>query len=227
MALLRKNNAGNRKTYWVVGAVFVAVFLFWTLLVLTVDVQPLGQNGTDLGLAALNTRFHDLTGVHLTLYTVTDRLELVPFAVCAGFGALGLWQLIRQKSLRRVDRDILVLGGYYILVIACFFFFEMIPVNYRPVLIEGRMEASYPSSTTLLVLSVMPTLCEQLYRRLRNRTAKRWIFTVTALFSVFMVIGRLLSGVHWLTDIFGSVLLSTGLFLLYQAAVQTLLSREK
>lgn len=41
----------------------------------------------------------------------------------------------------------------------------MIPVNYRPVLIEGRLEASYPSSTTLLVVSVMPTLMFQAYRR--------------------------------------------------------------
>ena len=35
-------------------------------------------------------------------------------------------------------------------------------------------------------------------------------------FSVFMVVGRLISGVHWATDIIGSVLLSAGLFMIYR-----------
>ena len=38
-------------------------------------------------------------------------------------------------------------------------------------------------------------------------------------FSTLMVIGRLISGVHWVTDIIGSVLLSTGLYMLYWSAV--------
>ena len=99
------------------------------------------------------------------IYTITDWLGLVPIAVCIGFGMLGLMQWIRRKSITKVDRDILLLGGYYILVILGYLIFEMIPINYRPILIEGAMEASYPSSTTLLVLSVMPTLLFQINRR--------------------------------------------------------------
>ena len=95
----------------------------------------------------------------------------------------------------------------------------MIPINYRPILIEGIMEVSYPSSTTLLVLSVMPTLIFQANRRLKNVMMKKVIQIVTILFSAFMVIGRMISGVHWLTDIVGSVLLSTGLFCIYKAGV--------
>lgn len=34
-----------------------------------------------------------------------------------------------------------------------------------------------------------------------------------------MVIGRLVAGVHWLTDIVGAVLLSFGLYSIYRAAV--------
>jgi undecaprenyl-diphosphatase len=95
----------------------------------------------------------------------------------------------------------------------------MIPINYRPVLIDGFLEISYPSSTTLLVLCVMPTLTEQLSRRLRNFPTKKTVTLMTAGFSLFMVIGRLVSGVHWLTDIIGSILLSTGLFSLYKATI--------
>lgn len=201
------------------GALLLLAFLLWTILIQVVDVQPVGPKGSAVGFAAFNLWFHNLTGVHMTLYTITDWLGLVPIAVCLCFGALGLVQLVRRRSLLRVDADILLLGIYYVLVIFGYLFFEMVPVNYRPILINGVLEASYPSSTTLLVLSVMPTLWYQVARRTENtasRTAAAWFASG---FSVFMVLGRLVSGVHWATDIFGSVLLSTGLFLLYRAAV--------
>ena len=118
-----------------------------------------------------------------------------------------------------MDGDILLLGGYYILVILGYLIFEMIPINYRPILIDGFQEASYPSSTALLVLSVMPTLVFQVNRRTESATVRRAALLMSALFSAFMVIGRLVSGVHWLTDIVGAALLSAGLYLLYRSAV--------
>ena len=201
------------------GGVLLLAFVLWTVLIQTVDVQSVGVNGTNIGFAAVNTWFHRLTGVHMGLYTVTDWLGLVPIAVCIGFGLLGLVQWIRRRSIAKVDRDILLLGGYYILVIMGYLIFEMVPINYRPILIDGAMEASYPSSTTLLVLSVMPTLLFQVNRRTNNKTVRRMTAIFVILFSAFMVIGRLVAGVHWLTDIVASVLLSAGLYCLYRAAV--------
>ena len=201
------------------GGALVLAFILWTILIQTVDVRPVGVNGTNIGFAAVNTWFHRLTGVHMGLYTVTDWLGLVPIAVCVGFGLLGLDQWIRRRSIARVDRDILLLGGYYILVILGYLIFEMIPINYRPILIDGAMEASYPSSTTLLVLSVMPTLLFQINSRAKSQTVRRMTAAFVILFSAFMVIGRLVAGVHWLTDIVGSVLLSAGLYSWYRAAV--------
>ena len=156
----------------------------------------------------------------MTLYTITDWLGLVSIAVCLSFGVVGVFQLIRRRSLLRVDPDIVLLGLYYILVILAYLVFEMIPINYRPILINGVLEASYPSSTTLLVLSVMPTLKFQIDRR-NEKTFVRKVTTVFVIaFSVFMVIGRLTAGVHWATDIIGAVLLSFGLFRLYQYFAQ-------
>ena len=201
------------------GAGLIAAFALWTVLIQWVDVQAVGQNGTKIGFADFNVWFHQLTGVHMTLYTITDWLGLVPIFICLCFGVLGLVQLIKRRSLLRVDPDILLLGIYYVLVIACYLIFEMIPVNYRPVLIEGRLEASYPSSTTLLVLSVMPTLWFQANRRVSNAMIRKAVAVFVVTFSVFMVIGRLVSGVHWATDIIGSILLSAGLYMLYRSAV--------
>ena len=201
------------------GGVLLLAFVVWTVLIQTVGVRPVGVNGTSVGFATVNTWFHRLTGVHMGLYTVTDWLGLVPIAVCAGFGLLGLAQWVRRKRIAKVDRDILLLGAYYILVILGYLIFEMIPINYRPILIDGTMEASYPSSTTLLVLSVMPTLLFQVNRRTTNKTVRQMTAAFVILFSAFMVIGRLVAGVHWLTDIVGSVLLSAGLYSLYRAVV--------
>ena len=197
------------------GSLLVLVFLVWTGMVLCVDVQPLGQNGTNIGFATMNCWFHQLTGVHLMIYHITDWLGLVPVAVCMMFGGIGFGQMIKRKSPWKVDRDLMILGVYYVIVILCYLVFEMIPINYRPILIEGRMEVSYPSSTTLLVLCVMPTLTEQMNRRVKNDIIKKVIQLFVVLFSGFMVIGRLISGVHWLTDIVGGMLLSSGLFTVY------------
>lgn len=211
------NKSGKRAL--IAGSCRLLVFVVWTMLVQSYDVQAAGETGTELGFSALNLRFHALTGVHWSLYILTDWLGLVPVLVCLIFAGLGLCQWLRRKSLRKVDFDLLLLGAYYALVVGAYLLFEMHPVNERPVLIDGAAEASYPSSTTLLVLSVMPTLVFQLGRRMKAGTFRRSIGFLTILFSLFMALGRLISGVHWLTDIVGAVLLSAGLFGLYRAAV--------
>ena len=200
------------------GIILLSAFALWTFMILNVDVQNVGQKGTAVGFAAFNTWFHNITGVHLWLYNVTDWLGLVPVFICMCFGVLGLVQLIKRRSLFKVDIDIILLGVYYILVIFGYLIFEMIPINYRPILINGVMEASYPSSTTLLVLSVMPTLILQIKRRCENKALRNTVYIFAVLFSSFMVLGRLVAGVHWATDIIGSVLLSFGLFELYHSA---------
>ena len=202
------------------GAGLIGAFALWTVLIQCVDVQAVGQNGTKIGFADFNVWFHQLTGVHMTLYTITDWLGLVPIMLCLCFGVMGLMQLIKRRSLLKVDPDILLLGVYYVLVIACYLIFEMIPINYRPILINGNLEASYPSSTTLLVLSVMPTLKYQADRRIANPMTRKAIVLFVIVFSSFMVIGRLISGVHWATDIIGSVFLSSGLFMVYRSMAE-------
>lgn len=163
------------KTLLSVGMILVVAFAVWTVLIQRVDVQPVGQNGTNIGFASLNCRFHKLTGVHMTIYNVTDWLGLVPIFICMLFGGIGFVQLFKRRNLFKVDFDIIILGIYYVLVIFGYVIFEMIPINYRPILIKGIMEASYPSSTTLLVLSVMPTLNFQVKRRMKNTMMKNEI----------------------------------------------------
>ena len=193
----------------------LAAFVLWTLAVSFMDVQPIGPLDSCVGFAALNQAFHQFTGVHLSLYVLTDWLGLVPFAIAGGFGLLGLCQWIKRKRFFQADHSLLVLGGFYLIVIAAYVLFEVVTVNKRPVLIEGILETSYPSSTTMLVLCVLPTAMMQFQSRIQNTVLRKWVIALCAAFTIFMVLGRLVSGVHWLTDIIGGGLLSAALVLMY------------
>ena len=201
----------------VLGASLFIAFVLWTVLVCFVDVQAIGPEGSSVGFGTLNGYVHGLTGVNMSLYVITDWLGLIPIGVAFGFAVVGLVQWIKRKSLLKVDRSIIVLGGFYIVVMAVYVLFETVVINYRPTLIEGYLEASYPSSTTMLVLCVMPTAMMQLRSRIKNATIRRCVTIAIAAFTVFMVIGRLVSGVHWITDIIGGALVSAAIVWTYYA----------
>ena len=199
------------------GASLLIAFVLWTVLVCFVDVQAIGPEGSSVGFATLNGYVHDLTGVNMSLYAITDWLGLVPIGVAFVFAVLGLVQWIKRKIILKVDRSILALGGFYIVVMAVYILFEMVVINYRPTLIDGYLEASYPSSTTMLVMCVMPTAMMQLRARIKNKVFSRCVMVAITAFIAFMVIGRLVSGVHWITDIIGGALVSAAIVLMYYA----------
>lgn len=215
----------KNKKRLVLGAGLVVAFVLWTILVRFVDVRAIGPEGSSVGFAALNGFVHELTGVNWLLYTVTDWLGLVPIAVALGFAILGLAQLIKRKSLWKVDHSILALGAFYIAVMAVYVFFEIVVINYRPTLVDGYLEASYPSSTTMLVMCVMPTAAMQLNARIKNTFFRLCAVITIVAFTAFMVIGRLLSGVHWITDIIGGALLSAGLVMTYYS-IKNILTKK-
>ena len=208
-----------KKRKYCIALGLLAAFALWTMAIRLIDVQAIGPQGSTVGFAALNSMVHRLTGVHMQLYSITDWLGLVPVSFGFGFAALGLTQWIKRKSVLKVDRSILILGAFYIITLAAYLFFESYVINYRPVLIAGSLEASYPSSTTLLVLCVMPTAMMQLRGRIKNHALRKAVTVAIAAFIVFMVAGRLVSGVHWLTDIIGGILLSAGLVMIYDSLI--------
>lgn len=209
-----KNNTRRRL---LAAAGWLAAFLAWTAMVHGLDVRPIGPEGSSVGLAGWNGAFHRLTGVHLALYALTDWLSLIPVGLMLGFTLLGLIQLIRRRSLLRVDRSLLALGGTYALLAASYLLFERLVINVRPVLLDGQLEASYTSSTTLLVLTVMPTALLELEARPLRPMARKLLHWSGTVFTAAMVLGRAFSGVHWLTDLLGGALLSGSLVMIFRA----------
>jgi len=207
-----------RKSF-IASMCLLVAFVLWTVALCFVDVREIGPQGSSVGFSGINGFVHTLTGVHFSLYNITDWLGLVPIFMCMGFGILGLVQWIKRKSICKVDYDILVLGGFYVVTIVAYLLFEIVVINYRPVLIEGILEASYPSSTTMLVMCVMPTAVMQFNSRIKSKALRNIVAATIIAFIAFMVIGRLVSGVHWFTDIVGGVLLSAGLVMMYHAII--------
>lgn len=204
----------NQINFMVTGGLLI-FFILYTVLLTYIDVKPIGPNDSTVAFATINGSVQNLFDYNLLLYNITDWLGLVAILVALGFAVLGLMQLIQRKSLLGVDNSILVLGGFYLLVMAAYLFFEYNIVNYRPVLINNILEASYPSSTTMLVMCVMPTAMMQFHRLIQNKVVRIVVNILFGVFTVAMIAGRLMSGVHWFTDILGGILLSSTLIMLY------------
>ena len=200
------------KKYYSRSVIMAAVFLVYTILVVVVDVQPIGINGTDVGFATINSAVFSFLGVSEFWTMVTKILALFPFAACTFFALYGLRQLIKGKSFKAVSNEIWVMACFYLLCFIFYFFFEIVVINYRPVLDDGELAASFPSSHTVFVLcamiSAMPMM-DILFPERKLLIACVDVFCV--LVSVLMVLGRFASGVHWFSDIIGGVILSATL----------------
>lgn len=210
----------SRKTGFLAGVLLI-LFLAWTILVSFVDVRAIGPEQSKVGLATLNQFVFEHLGVHLQWDGLTDLCSLAAILVACGFAALGLMQLIQRKSLRKVDPCILLLGGLYGVLAGVYLFFECIVINYRPILMDAKLEASYPSSHTMMVLCILATAMiagRSLWAT--RRKLRLALNTAAVLVMIVTVSGRLISGVHWLTDIVAGILISAALVALYGAAVQ-------
>lgn len=205
----------NVKKYFISGAIGFLLFAILTALVKTVDVKAVGPLGSKIGLSGINTYFRDLVGVNMNLYDMTELLGYLAIAVAAGFALLGAWQLIKGKSIKAVDTDILVLGGLLVALAGAYVFFEIVIVNYRPIIMDGKLEASFPSSHTMLSVAIFGAAVHQLFMRIENKATRITLTVIAVFLMTATVIGRILSGVHWLTDILAGVILSASLLMFY------------
>ncbi len=192
--------------------------IVYTLLVKYVDVQAIGPNGSLVGFASINKIIFNLTGVNMLLYHITEWLGIIPIFMVFIYAFIGLIQAIKRKSILMVDKKIIVLGVFYIVVLGIYVLFEKVAINYRPVLINNVLEASYPSSHTLLSICVCGSsimINNMLYKNIKIFKIEN---VVSIILILLIVIGRLVSGVHWFSDIIGSIIISIALLKILKTA---------
>ena len=209
----------NQRNFIITGALFLA-FILYTIAVRVVDVQAVGPENSNIGFATINRAVFIFFGDNPFWYNVTEVTGILALLVAAVFGLLGVAQLVTKKSITKVETDIIILGGFYVLVMIFYVLFEVFIINYRPVILEEGLEASYPSSHSMLVFCIMITAIMQF----RSRISEKRVLLIAEIVSIVIisvtVLGRLVSGVHWFTDILGGVLLGTALVMLYYSAVE-------
>jgi len=211
----------KRKKLFVITAILFLISIIFTLLVKVVDVKAVGPLGSSVGLSTINVWFHNLTGYNDIFYDISKYLGLIPFMFCAFYGLQGIIQLIKRKSLKKIDKRLIFLGVLYVLMLVLYVAFDKIVINYRPILEDGALESSYPSSHTVLALciSLSSLLISKYY--IKNETIRKYFNILTWILMVVITIARLLSGCHWLTDIIGGIIISFTLVSLFYSFAYT------
>ena len=209
----------NKKRNFLVSTIFILLAVVFTIFVKVVDVKPIGANETSIGVASVNQVVFKTIGVNMIWYHITDWLGLVPIFMAMIYAFIGFCQLVKRKNIFKVDKEIIILGLFYIVVIFLYVFFEKVIVNYRPILMNGFLEASYPSSHTLMTIC----LCGSsiiVNKTLFNNKMAKFANILSAVIITITVIGRLLSGVHWVTDIIGGILIGVALLMTLYSVIE-------
>ena len=204
----------NKKRNFLISGILLLIAITFTILVKVVDVKQIGVNNSSIGFATLNQFIFETTGVNIIWYHITDWLGLIPVFMAIVYAFIGLIQLIKRRSIFKVDKEIILLGLYYIVVIALYVFFEKVIINYRPILMNGFLEASYPSSHTLMTICICGSSI-LINKKLFNNKITKAINCLSIIIITITVVGRLISGVHWFTDIIGGILISSGLLMTF------------
>ena len=211
----------RRKEILFCGGLF-AIAIIYTLLVKYIDVQAIGPNDSLVGFATINNFMFNLTGVNMLWYDITDWWGFVPLFIAFIYAIIGFIQMIKRRSILKVDKEILGLGVYYIIVIGLYIFFETYVINYRPILMDGILEASYPSSHTLLSVCICGSSLIINKYLFKNKNFFKAENIISILSILVIVIGRFISGVHWFTDIIGAILISIALLKAFYIYVKSI-----
>jgi len=211
----------TKKRNFIISTILILLSVVYTILVKVVDVKPLGVNETNIGFASINQFVFKKIGVNMIWYYITDWLGLIPVFTAMIYALIGCVQLIKRKSIFKVDKEIIILGLFYIIVISVYVFFEKVIVNYRPILMNGFLEASYPSSHTLMTICLCGSSIV-VNKKLFNNKITKLMNMLSLVIVMITVIGRLLSGVHWFTDILGGILISISLLITFHSIIDVI-----
>lgn len=215
-----------KKRNIIISIILLFIATIYTILVKNIDVSPIGPNSSSVGFSSINAFFQNLIGSHMTIYKLTEILGIIPLLIAISYALVGAFELFKRKSFTKVDYEIYALGILYIIVLGLYIFFEKCIINYRPILIDGVLEASYPSSHTLVAICICGSSII-----VNKKIFKNKISQIENKISIFLmitiVLGRFASGVHWFSDILGGIIISIALLFTFYTIVVSIPPKNK
>lgn len=211
-----------KKRNLVISIILILLAIIFTILVKNVDVNTLGANGSNIGFSTLNRFVFDNIGVNMMWYNITNCLGIISIIIALAYVLIGLIQLVKRKNVFKVDKEIIALGIFYVILAALYIAFEIFIVNYRPILMDGELEASYPSSHTMLTIFICGSAILINSKLFKDNKIAKITNVVALIIMIVTVIGRLLSGVHWFTDILGGIIIASALLMSYYTVLDYL-----
>lgn len=220
------NNKKTRNSFKP-GAIMMIVFIIYTIAVKFINVKEIGPQDSKVGFATLNGFYYNVLKFNNFWYKISEFFGYLTILIAVFFVVVAVVQLIQRKSIWRVDKNIITLGVFYAAVMLLYVFFEKVIINYRPVILDEGLEASFPSSHTMLAICITGSAIFQFRKYFKNREKRRCAYIVVIFIGAMTVAGRILSGVHWISDIIGGIILSIAMLLLYKAVFVNIEIREK
>lgn len=137
---------------------------------------------------------------------ITDIILISSILSLSVFAILGLCQLFSRKSIKKVDRSLLAMFIPLILMAVAYFVFNHFLIwNVRP---NGSGEASFPSSHVMVVSTIFFCIALILPQYIHSKLACASLNLLMLLLIVFTAIGRVVSNMHWMSDVFGALAFS-------------------
>lgn len=197
--------------YTIIGGVLL--FLFILLLILLMTVDRANNIYKQIGLFSFNKLF-------LVDYSneawdeFSDVILYISLLFILGLAIYGFYQLSKKRSLFKVDKDIIFIGcGLAILAFVWLVFDKLIDVNYRPIAISGTAQTSFPSTHTMIAAFVLLAATRAILKRNGNEIKYQLLaYSGSSILILLCSLGRILSKMHWATDVLGGLFIGVGLF---------------
>lgn len=215
-----------KKKNIIVSICLIMLSVIYTILVKYVDVAPIGPKASSVGFSTLNKFVFNFLGRSNIWYNITEVLGMISILIALFYALIGLYKLIKNKSILKIDKEIIILGIFYFVVLLVYLFFEKVIINYRPVLVKGVLEASYPSSHTMLSICICLSAIIINNKLYKNMRISKIINTLSIIIMITTTVGRLLSGMHWVSDILGGIIISICLSYIFKTVIYSLNEEE-
>ena len=223
----------NTKKSYLFAFVLLVIAVVFTVLVSKIDVKPIGPVNpetnvtSEVGFASINGAVHEKLGFNDTFYTISKYAGYLALVLVVFYAFTGLIELLQKKSLKGVNKVLYALAVFYVCVAVVYVLFEVMIINYRPVIMDGELEASFPSSHTMLALCVCGSSLIVSKHNIKKENFRKLLNIGAWIVMILVVVTRVLSGVHWITDICGGILISLFMLQTLSSVVKSMTAKKE